>query len=205
MQKDDQERLKRYATISDFIWVKDNALTSDFCKHCIEKFEQDETKRDGCVAAGIRKDVKDTKDVMITSSGNWPEEDEIFHNSLTACLHEYEEHIVSIAPTFEVNQHEYYDTGYQIQRYEPDSGYRWHHDDNVVQNEEQRSMTFIWYLNTVKEDGYTEFVDGTRVRAKEGRIVFFPSGWTFLHRGYPPKNQRKYICTGWLHAKAFIP
>ena len=56
-------------------------------------------------------------------------------------------------------------------------------------------------LNTIEEDGYTEFIDATRVRAKEGRIVIFPSGWTFLHRGYPPKNQRKYICTGWLHAK----
>ena len=41
---------------------------------------------------------------------------------------------------------------------------------------------------------------GQELRAKEGRIVIFPSGWTFLHRGYPPKDQRKYICTGWLHA-----
>ena len=201
MLKDDQERLKRYASSSDFIWVKDNVLTSDFCKHCIERFERDETMSDGCVGSGIRKDIKDTKDVMVTTSGLWPKEDEIFSNSLTKCLHEYMDYLNEIAPTFEVSGHEYYDTGYQIQRYEPDAGYRWHHDDNVTQSQEQRSMTFIWYLNTIKVDGYTEFVDGTRVRAKEGRIVIFPSGWTFLHRGYPPKNQRKYICTGWLHAK----
>ena len=200
MQKNDQERLKKFASISDFIWVKDNVLTPDFCKHCIEKFEKDGTKSDGCVGSGIRKDIKDTKDVMITSNGNWPEEDEVFQKSLTECLHEYEEYLCEIAPTFEVDGYEYYDTGYQIQRYEPDAGYRWHHDDNVAQSLEQRAMTFIWYLNSIKEDGYTEFVDGTRVRAKEGRIVIFPSGWTFLHRGYPPKNQRKYICTGWLHA-----
>ena len=47
MLKDDQERLKRFAGMSDFIWVKDNVLTSDFCKHCIEKFEKDETMTDG--------------------------------------------------------------------------------------------------------------------------------------------------------------
>lgn len=201
MKKDDQERLKRYVSMSDFIWVKDNVLTSEFCKHCIEKFEHDKTMLPGVVGAGLNKEVKDTMDVMVTTSGNWPEEDEVFSKCLTECLHEYENYLYEIAPSFEVCQHEYYDTGYQIQRYEPDSGYRWHQDDNVIQSLDQRAMTFIWYLNTVEEDGYTEFVDGTRVRAKEGRIVFFPSGWTFLHRGYPPKNQRKYICTGWLHAK----
>ena len=90
------------------------------------------------------------KDVMITTSHL----KFVFKTSLTECLHEYE----------------YYDTGnimIQIQRYEPDSGYRWHHDDNVVQSQEQRSMTFIWYLNTIEEDGYTEFVDGTRVKSKK--------------------------------------
>ena len=202
MKKDDQERLKRYVSMSDFIWVKDNVLTSEFCKHCIEKFEHDQTMIPGVVGGGLNKDIKDTMDVMVTSSGNWPEEDEVFSKSLTECLHEYEEYLYEFAPSLEVGDHEYYDTGYQIQRYEPNTGgYRWHHDDNVTQSVEQRSMTFIWYLNTIKEDGYTEFIDGTKVRAKEGRIVFFPSGWTFLHRGYPPKDQRKYICTGWLHAK----
>lgn len=201
MLKDDQERLKRYASISDFIWVKDNALTPDFCKHCIEKFEKDQTMSDGRVASGVQKNIKDTKDVYVSINGNWPEEDKIFKNSLSECLSEYKQYINSIAPTFELCSHDYYDTGYQIQRYEPSSGYRWHNDDNVTQSEEQRSMTFIWYLNTIEEDGYTEFIDATRVRAKEGRIVIFPSGWTFLHRGYPPKNQRKYICTGWLHAE----
>ena len=164
MLKNDQERLKRYASISDFIWVKDNVLTSEFCKHCIERFESDQELVPGIVGAGLRKDIKDTMDLMITKSGNWTEEDEVFSNSLTECLHEYENYLDSIAPTFEVGQHDYYDTGYQIQRYEPDSGYRWHHDDNVEQSVEQRSMTFIWYLNTIKEDGYTEFIDGTRVK-----------------------------------------
>jgi len=202
MLKDDQERLRRYANMSDFIWVKDNALTSEFCKHCIEKFEHDQTMLPGVVGSGLNKDIKDTMDVMVTFSGNWPEEDEVFKKSLTECLHEYEKYLYEFAPSLEVGDHEYYDNGYQIQRYEPNTGgYRWHHDDNVTQSLEQRSMTFIWYINTIKEDRYTEFIDRTRVRDKEGRIVFFPAGWTFLHRGYPPKNQRKYICTGWLHAQ----
>ena len=78
MLKNDKERLKKYASISDFIWVKDNVLTSEFCKHCIERFESDQELVPGIVGAGLRKDIKDTMDLMITSSGNWTEEDEVF-------------------------------------------------------------------------------------------------------------------------------
>ena len=195
--------VKQYPSkISDFVWVKDNVLTSDFCKHCIERFNRDQNMSDGMTGGGLRKEIKDTMDLMVSRDKNWSEEDGVFKETLNENLFKYFEYLDTFAPCFELKGHHFYDTGYQIQRYEPGSGYTWHHDDNLPQNLEQRSMTFIWYLNTVKKDGYTEFVDGTRVRAKEGRLVIFPSGWTFLHRGYPPKDQRKYICTGWLHAHA---
>jgi len=62
-----------------------------------------------------------------------------------------------------------------------------------------RVLTFIWYLNDIEEDGYTEFMDGTKVQPKTGRFCLFPATWEYHHRGYPPKSQTKYICTGWLH------
>ena len=193
-------RPTKFCNIDDFIWVKDDVLTPKFCNDCIEKFDSSRERVDGCVAAGVKKHIKNTKDLMVTQSEEWVEEDEVFANSLQKSLHQYIDYINKISIGFELSSHEYYDTGYQIQRYEPDAGYVWHNDDNMPQGQEQRCFTFIWYLNTVEVDGYTEFVSGTRVRAKQGRIVIFPSGWTYLHRGYPPKDQRKYICTGWLHA-----
>lgn len=196
----ESKKPKRFCNVDDFIWVKDDTLSPEFCNHCIEKFERSHELRDGCVGAGIAKQIKDTKDLMVTHSKDWKEEDDIFKNSLQDCVMQYVEHIDAISNGFELSDHDYYDTGYQIQRYEPDAGYKWHRDDNLTQSEEQRAFTFIWYLNTVEVDGYTQFVSGTRVRAKQGRLAIFPSGWTYLHRGYPPKNQRKYICTGWLHA-----
>ena len=54
MLKDDRERLRRYANMSDFIWVKDNVLTSEFCKHCIERFESDPQTLPGHVGSGLR-------------------------------------------------------------------------------------------------------------------------------------------------------
>ena len=195
-----QKKPTRFLTIDDFIWVKDGVLSPEFCNNCIEKFDRSDELIDGHVGAGIAKQIKDTKDLMVSASDEWRREDEVFKNSLQECVMQYVEHMDAISNGFELCNNEYYDTGYQIQRYEPDAGYKWHNDDNLPQGQEQRCFTFIWYLNTVEVDGYTQFVSGTRVRAKQGRLVIFPSSWTYLHRGYPPKNQRKYICTGWLHA-----
>jgi hypothetical protein len=96
------------------------------------------------------------------------------------------------------------DSGYQIQRTNPNSGYSWHSDFNTIKSEIEnngvRMLTFIWYLNDIVEDGYTEFIDGTKIQPKTGRMVIFPACWTFFHRGYPPKSEIKYIATGWLHS-----
>ena len=59
----------------------------------------------------------------------------------------------------------------------------------------------IWYLNDVKDGGYTEFIDGTRIQPEAGKLIIFPSTWDFLHRGVSPKTETKYLCTGWVHAE----
>ena len=28
----------------------------------------------------------------------------------------------------------------------------------------------------------------------------FPALWPWVHRGFPPKSEVKYICTGWLYS-----
>ena len=93
-------------------------------------------------------------------------------------------------------------TGYKLQRYEAGGFYDWHHDWQMSGGA-TRIFTFMWYLNTIKEEdeGYTEFADGTRLQPERGTLVMFPATWTFLHRGFPPKV-RKYICNGWIFAKA---
>ena len=52
-------------------------------------------------------------------------------------------------------------------------GYIWHHDSMMgeyVLTRGVRCLTYIWYLNDIDEDGYTEFIDGTKVQPKTGRI-----------------------------------
>ena len=83
------------------------------------------------------------------------------------------------------------DTGYQIQRTRPGDFYDWHHDSIGP-----RILTFIWYLNDIKNAGYTEFLDGTKIQPETGKFMIFPATWNYMHRGVSPKDETKYICKG---------
>jgi hypothetical protein len=60
-------------------------------------------------------------------------------------------------------------------------------------------MTFILYLNDIDEGGETEFLYyPKRVKAKQGRLILWPAGFTHTHRGNPPLSNTKYVMTGWI-------
>ena len=64
--------------LNDFIWIKRNELSEEFCQHCIEKFEKDDHKHQGLVRSGVKLDTKVSTDLKISDSDNWKEEDNIF-------------------------------------------------------------------------------------------------------------------------------
>jgi hypothetical protein len=187
--------------MNKFIWEKQNSLTSQFCKHVIYKFERDLRKSKGRTLGGFDDSVKKSDDISISRVTGWEEEDKVFYESLNKGLSEYKEYLSS-------NLHSYMecyleDTGYQIQRTIGGKGYYgWHHDFCKDENGD-RKITFIWYLNTVDgPGGETEFIDGTKVKPEEGKLIFFPATWDFVHQGImPPEGCVKYLCTGWLYSR----
>ncbi len=180
--------------LNDYLFIKRNVLDEDFCKHCIDKFNNDEERYEGIVFDGVRTDMKQSTDLTISDKEHWKEEDTVFHNILTPSIKEYLEFLPE--HTREVI-HNPQDTGYQIQRTDPGGFYHWHHDQW-----KNRRITFIWYLNDVTEDGYTEFDTGFKVQPETGKMLMFPALWPWVHRGFPPKSEVKYICTGWLYTRA---
>jgi len=185
------------------IWTKNNALPSDFCYNTIEKFENDERKYQGL--AGTNREVlpiKKSMDLQISSYDNWKYEDNVFFKSLNENFMEYMENCNTYNSYFpfayiggKIDTTK--DTGYQIQRTNPGEYYKWHHD-GWIENGFMRLVTYIWYLNDIKEDGYTEFSNGMKIQPEEGKLLIFPATWTYVHQGYPPKSETKYICTGWI-------
>jgi hypothetical protein len=190
-------------SFSDFIYIADGALEPEFCKSVIEKFEKDDNRHQGIIAGGrVNTSIKDSLDINISRYTDWKEEDEVFFKSLNTHHRLYMKG--KWASTHNPGLGDYTDSGYQIQRTRPGAGYIWHHDSvfgEYVGDRGVRCTTYIWYLNDIDEDGYTEFIDGTKVQPKTGRICIFPATWTYMHRGYPPKNQTKYLVTGWMHSK----
>ena len=92
------------------------------------------------------------------------------------------------------------DTLFNLQHYKPGGGYKvWHHerDAYAVQN---RMLVFMTFLNTVTDQGGTEFKYQKRiVNAEKGLTVFWPTDYTHIHRGVVSPTQDKYIATGWYH------
>lgn len=180
----------------DLIYVPEKKLDKDFCKHCIEKFKIDDNRYQGITGSGINLEMKRSTDLKITGKDDWNEEDSVFYDSFKDTLKSYEEWITDrltypyldacLRGTIE-------DTGYQIQETLPGGFYQYHHDGM-----NDRLLTIIWYLNDIHVDGYTEFFTGLKIQPEEGKILMFPALWPWVHRGYPPKSETKYICTGWI-------
>ena len=191
----------------ELIWVKEQSLSQDFCNQVINKFETDPYRKAGEVDQNnprIDKNLKVTIDTTITHNIAWREEDEVLYKALGNALYEYEIHLQKTSSgKWNLHPSDGYqvkDTGYMVQKYEPNGFYNWHHD--WCMNEGwSRIYTYIWYINTIKEEdgGWTEFIDGTRIQPKVGSILIFPATWTYVHRGYTTKVP-KYIVTGWIYA-----
>jgi len=192
--------------LSDFIYIKNNALSPEFCSHVIKKFDKDERSSPGWVGPSedmrIDPTIKDSLDLLISDLPEWTAEDKIFYDSLSVHNKNFLEMDIYKEVSYPVFDNQV-DSGYQIQRTLPTAGYDWHHDDQYgqyVTENGSRFATYIWYLNDIKDDGYTEFIDGTKIQPETGKIVIFPASWPFYHRGYPPKSETKYLVTGWMHS-----
>lgn len=89
-----------------------------------------------------------------------------------------------------------------IQYYPPGGGYKTWHSERCVPNFPQSTRHLVWmtYLNTVDDEGGTEFLhQGVKVKAEKGKTLIWPADWTYTHRGIVSPSQEKWIITGWFN------
>lgn len=180
-----------------------NNLSKNFCQNIIKKFESDKNKTKGITGMGYNPNIKQSIDLHISTCSGWEKEDEHLFESLKDPIASYiDEFYLEICKGILLSP---FDSGYQIQKTTVDDiGYVWHNDffaENRDTNKvATRIATYIWYLNDIEEGGETEFIDGTKVLPETGKLIIFPSTWTYSHQGHPPKSGNKYICTGWYYS-----
>lgn len=185
----------------EFIYEIENVLPKETCEKIIERFKNDNTKHPSKIGPEGRIDEHIRKSTTLSISGKeqWKDIDDILYKAITRSIKEYIEYVQKYVDVYNVFEN-ISDEGYTINEMKVGEYYNWHIDD-MTKNGQRRSFSCVLYLNTLEEDqgGCTEFWCGKKVRPKQGKMLLFPSSWTYLHRGAPVKNSGvKYTCVTWV-------
>ena len=188
----------------EFIYECEDVFPVSFCNRVIEKFEKSDLKFKG-VEGGYTTFKKST-DVRIYDEPEWVEEEKYFHDTIRKAMKNYETFLLKMDVDDEVKKEMsiFLTTSYihppQIQRTEPGQYYHWHQDQTYLTGQ---IFTYIIYLNDVEKDsgGTTDFSCGKIIQPKAGKIIFFPTTWTYFHRGKTLEKGVKYIATNALIIK----
>lgn len=193
----------RKAEIKNFIGVYDGYIPSIMCEDAINYFEKqseykntfDRLKSEGA-SLNIKQDEAHTLDAPDLQV--WFKKFKPLLLNFDQALQHYKQHTG-------FNDHcsdlEY--TSIKIQKTNPTQGYHvWHCERGAFEDHLARSLVFSIYLNDVEQGGETEFLHySQRVQPKTGRIVIWPAGFPYVHRGNPPLSGTKYIMTSWMMEK----
>lgn len=194
---------EKTVNITNFIGTYDNYISNELCDEAIKLFE-DENKFNNTVNRMIfeQSPIIEKQDQQYFASGNnidvwWEKLKEMIVNFDLALKH-YQQH-TGINSCYSKLHY----TTLKIQKTLPTEGYHvWHIEHGTNPDYEKRVLAFSIYLNDVEEAGETEFLHfSKRVKPKKGRIVIWPAGFPYLHRGNPPISNEKYILTSWLMSR----
>ena len=185
--------------MENFIRIYDGALTPEFCRDVIARFEKDDRKFPGTMNAyhgNVVEKGKTTLELAIATTSGWADVDARLRESLMKFFPLYREAVKFLAGS----EHKSIDVeNLRVKKYPTGGSFEWHIDNSSPQTRE-RVLAVQWYFNTVAEGGRTEFEDlDLAVEPVEGRIVFFPVTWIHRHRGAPALSGAKYIATTFVH------
>ena len=205
----------------DLRYTKHNELDSDFCDSVIDKFDSDETKSsstilvkdivDGQIQAKNTVDTytRNSTSLHISGLDNWEEENEVFRQSISKNLIEYNNMCGDTGKGIGLTPLDsYMDIGYEIIRYGKDGFYQWHNDYDVNFYYGINSLWFTWHLNTLKSSagGQIEFLDGTKIVPQQGKLTISPVHWTYSSRVKKVlTNRSSYIVSAFLYARPALP
>jgi len=191
--------------MSNLIYTINNNLDTSFCNTLIDIFNQKEyenkTEISRISGDKIIQNIRNSSYISVIY--DLPN---IYYNILSQKLKEaFKQYLLHIK-NYNINLQSINNDNLKIieshislNKYTKNIGfYTFHSDLNTYLHKGYRFITFIWYINDVNIGGETEFIDGTKILPKQGKLLMFPSSWTYTHRGNMPISSDKYIIVGWL-------
>tara|TARA_R110002074_G_scaffold198692_1_gene366339 strand:+ start:1164 stop:1787 length:624 start_codon:yes stop_codon:yes gene_type:complete len=198
----------------DTIGIFENAFTKKECKDLIKRHE--EAIKEGISWAGSSGEVgkvqshKKSTDYNIANQDN--ETDQKLTDLVAGKFNDYIMKYLNEYPHNDTYDHSRIITGktsyplLQMQKYDQGSGHynSWHCEKEMLSTS-SRMFVFILYLNDVSEGGETGFLfkedgknDFFKVKPEVGKLIIHPASWPYIHKGYMPESDDKYILTTWL-------
>ena len=185
----------------EYIYEAHNIVPRALCEEIMEKFENDPDKEPGAVGVGkVFETFKKTIDLQVYTKPEWKMINDQIEVHLVSGIKKYFEYLFINA--YHGDDHHILEktfgdniviTKFVMARYKVGDYFRWHVDDKMG---DKRLLAFIIYFND-NESG-TEFINGKKIKPECGKILFFPSTWTYPHRGQEVEKGVKYIMTGFI-------
>jgi hypothetical protein len=194
--------------VDDYIYTYKNTIDPFLCKKIIKLFENDNFKCKGKLLSGVDIEIKNTIELYLSNDHiknsffdlEWLKITKFISKQLDIYVNKYVKHHIDIFNTYSNSLKFLQYDFFHIQKYIKNEGKYVYHNDSNNEQDRYRVITFIFYLNTIENGGETEFNYGKNViKPEAGKLLLFPSTWTYPHCGKTPLSEDKYIITGWLY------
>jgi len=193
--------IEKTVNINNFIGVYDNYITKEECNKAIKLYEDQNKFNNTINRIGFEEaSILQKQDQQYFAA---PNNIDVWWESLKPMMVNFDlawKHYTKNVGADDAYGVPFHFTDLKIQKTLPTEGYHvWHIEHGKGHSNEPRAFVFSIYLNDVEEGGETEFLHfSKRVKPKTGRIVIWPAGFPYVHRGNPPLSGEKYILTSWM-------
>lgn len=198
--------LEDYRGPETSIRVYDGALSRERCEYLLAAFRADRGGHHrGVTAGGYLPQVKLTTDLRVGARQLvypkvWDSARSMIRSAVMDTWGRYQKSV----PGASRLRGPFEDTGYQIQHYARGRGRYGPHVDASGWETAFRCGSCVLYLNTVNEGGGTRFPElGVRVKAKQGRLIWFLPSVAWLHGGEVPLSGDKVIVSTFMCFKGY--
>jgi len=193
--------IEKTVNINNFIGIYDNYILPEECNKAIKLYEDQNKFNNTINRIGFEEaSILQKQDQQYFAA---PNNIDVWWESLKPMMVNFDlawKHYTKNVGADDAYGVPFHFTDLKIQKTLPTEGYHvWHIEHGKGHSNEPRAFVFSIYLNDVEEGGETEFLHfSKRVKPKTGRIVIWPAGFPYVHRGNPPLSGEKYILTSWM-------
>lgn len=194
-----------------YIYINKHSLSPELCKDIIDIYEKTQNKHKATTLGGVNENVLKAMQCSIDNitDKEWPVIHDFLKSELERNLKRYMKTLdaqIGDGKTYQHLNGQIRYVGFHINKYEHENEgkYVYHTDGSLCIREGsdmRRRITFIWYLNEVVEGGETEMKGNMRIKPESGKLLLFPSTWTYPHSSLKTISNDKYVIIGWLYAR----